>query len=75
MKSFARPIFAMCYNLDDIDFEGTINEWKAISKKDGWNAIDGGWAGDSAGTFHGTTKDITIHCSDGTYIEEGKTFK
>ena len=75
VKSFARPIFAMCYNLDDIDFEGTINEWKAISKEDGWNAIDGGWAGDSAGTFHGTTKDITIHCSDGTYIEEGKTFK
>ena len=42
--------FTYCKNLTTIDFNGTMSEWKAITKGSGWNSVTG---------------DYTVYCTDG----------
>lgn len=48
--------FYGCSSLTDIHFEGTIDQWNAISKDNAWNAQTG---------------DYTIHCTNGTITKYG----
>lgn len=74
VMKITRPLFAMCDNLNEIHFSGTIEQWKSLDKKDGWNALSGGWQGNAESTFHGTTRTIKVICSNGVYVEEGKVY-
>ena len=49
-------VFYCCYGLTSITFEGTIEQWKSISKESYWD--------DSTGEY-------TIYCTDGTIAKDG----
>ena len=48
--------FCFCYNLTSITFEGTVEQWNAISKDSGWDVSTGNY---------------TIYCTDGTIAKNG----
>ena len=49
-------MFDYCPSLKSVNFEGTIEEWNAISNKSSWNS--------STGSF-------TVYCTDGEITKEG----
>ena len=56
VTSIGRSAFEDCRGLTSIDYQGTMAQWKAISKGSGWG--------------YGTG-DFTITCTDGTLDKEG----
>lgn len=57
-KAFRPGVFSDCSSLSEIIYDGTVEEWKAINKGDGWNS--------GIGVF-------TVKCNDGevAYDEDG----
>jgi len=57
-KAFRPGVFSDCSSLSEIIYDGTVEEWKAINKGDGWNS--------GIGVF-------TVKCNDGevVYDEDG----
>lgn len=51
VTSIGKEAFSNCYNLGSINFEGTIEQWNAIAKGDGWN---------------GNVSATQVICTDGT---------
>ena len=51
VTSIGNSAFYDCYSLDTINFEGTIEQWNAITKGDGWN---------------GNVSATQVICTDGT---------
>ena len=52
LKSIGFSAFASCRSLKEIHFAGTVEQWKAVSKGNTWDA---------------GTPDYTVHCADGIY--------
>ena len=57
-KAFRRGVFSDCTSLTEIVYSGTVEEWKAIDKREDWNS--------GIGVF-------TVKCNDGEldYDEDG----
>lgn len=53
LNTIYSQVFWSCPLLADIYYDGTIEQWNAISKSNNWR-----------------TSTITVHCSDGNYVED-----
>ena len=64
VKTIQARAFAECDNLSNIYFDGTIEEWNTIDKKDDWDKsfFNSEWA----------ICNVTIHCSDGQIIHSAE---
>ena len=56
VKSIGSAVFALCDNLNRINYNGTVEMWNSIEKHSGWD-ID--------------SPDYTIYCTDGTIAKDG----
>ena len=57
VTSIGRGIFNYCYELKRINFTGTVKQWQAIDKPDGWDVRTG---------------DYTVYCIIGKILKNGE---
>jgi hypothetical protein len=56
IKTIGNWVFYLCSSLEDIYYEGTVEEWNAIEKGAGWDL---------------KVDSYTVHCSDGDIAMDG----